>query len=107
MVGFEPLEVAVGKQLVVVAHKLVVQVVLVVLAVEPQQFVVAQLVLPQQGLLQPPGLFLELPLEKINNHLIKSIDNIIYFSHFSLISAWFDISIYYLQIIQIQLYVRS
>ena len=76
MVGFEPpvvvvepLEVVVGKQLVVVvAHNLVVQVVqvvLVVLAVEPQQFVVAQLVLPQQGLLQPPGLFLELPLEKL------------------------------------------
>ena len=66
MVGFEPLEVAVGKQLVVVvAHKLVVQVVLVVLAVEPQQFVVVQLVLPQQGLLQPPVLFLELPLEKL------------------------------------------
>ena len=65
MVGFEPLEVAVGKQLVVVvAHKLVVQVVLV-LAVEQQQFVVAQLVLPQQGLLQPPVLFLELPLEKL------------------------------------------
>ena len=65
----EPLEVVVGKQLVVVvAHNLVVQVVqvvLVVLAVEPQQFVVAQLVLPQQGLLQPPGLFLELPLEKL------------------------------------------
>ena len=68
MVGFEPLEVAVGKQLVVVvAHKLVVQVVQVVLvlAVEQQQFVVAQLVLPQQGLLQPPVLFLELPLEKL------------------------------------------
>ena len=73
MVGFEPpvvvvepLEVVVGKQLVVVVvHKLVAQVALGVLAVEPQQFVVAQLVLPQQGLLQPPGLFLELPLEKL------------------------------------------
>ena len=69
VVVVEPLEVVVGKQLVVVvAHNLVVQVVqvvLVVLAVEPQQFVVAQLVLPQQGLLQPPGLFLELPLEKL------------------------------------------
>ena len=70
VVAVEPLEVVVGKQLVVVvvvAHKVVrvVLVVLVVLAVEPQQFVVAQLVLPQQGLLQPPVLFLELPLEKL------------------------------------------
>ena len=38
----QPAGVAVG-----VAHKLVAQVVLAVLAVEPQQFVVAQLVLPQ------------------------------------------------------------
>ena len=80
VVGFEPPEVVVGqlgaaadKQpvVVVVAHKLVEQVALVVLAVEPQQFVVAQLVLsqlvlPQQvlsqrELVQSPGLFLELP----------------------------------------------
>ena len=79
MVGFEPPEVVVGplgaaadkQPVVVVAHKLVEQVALVVLAVEPQQFVVAQLVLrqlvlPQQvlsqrELVQPPGLFLELP----------------------------------------------
>ena len=55
VVGFEPPEVVVGplgavadKQpvVVVVAHKLVEQVALVVLAVEQQQFVVAQLVLP-------------------------------------------------------------
>ena len=85
VVGFEPPEVVVGplgaaadKQpvvVVVVAHKLVEQVALVVLAVEPQQFVVAQLVLPQlvlpqqvlsqRELLQPPGLFLELPLKKL------------------------------------------
>ena len=76
MVGFEPPEVVVGplgavadKQpvvVVVVAHKLVEQVALLVLAVEQQQFVVAKLVLPQQvlsqrELVQPPGLFLELP----------------------------------------------
>ena len=74
VVGFEPPEVVVGplgaaadkQPVVVVAHKLVEQVALVVLAVEPQQFVVAQLVLPQQvlsqrELVQPPGLFLELP----------------------------------------------
>ena len=46
-----PPEAAVDKQpvgvVVEVAHKLVAQVVLVVLAVDPQQFVVAQLVLPQ------------------------------------------------------------
>ena len=72
MVGFEPpvvvvepLEVVVGKQPVVVVHKLVAQVALGVLAVAPQRFVVEQLVLPQQVLLQPPGLFLERPLEKL------------------------------------------
>ena len=73
MVGFEPpvvvvepLEVVVGKQLVVVVvHKLVAQAALGVLAVAPQRFVVEQLVLPQQVLLQPPGLFLERPLEKL------------------------------------------
>ena len=73
MVGFEPpvvvvepLEVVVGKQLVVVVvHKLVARVALGVLAVAPQRFVVEQLVLPQQVLLQPPGLFLERPLEKL------------------------------------------
>ena len=58
MVGLEPTvvvagppEAAVDKQpvgvAVEVAHKLVAQVVLAVLAVEPQQFVVVQLVLPQ------------------------------------------------------------
>ena len=72
MVGFEPpvvvvepLEVVVGKQPVVVVHKLVARVALGVLAVAPQRFVVEQLVLPQQVLLQPPGLFLERPLEKL------------------------------------------
>ena len=65
VVVVEPLEVVVGKQPVVVVHKLVAQVALGVLAVAPQRFVVEQLVLPQQVLLQPPGLFLERPLEKL------------------------------------------
>ena len=66
VVVVEPLEVVVGKQpVVVVVHKLVAQVALGVLAVAPQRFVVEQLVLPQQVLLQPPGLFLERPLEKL------------------------------------------
>ena len=66
VVVVEPLEVAAGKQpVVVVAHKLVEQVALGVLAVAPQRFVVEQLVLPQQVVLQPPGLFLGLPLQKL------------------------------------------